>query len=271
VYLGEDNCQAFREACAAGHLEVAKWFLRRMGRYHVVAEREAACAAASNGHLAIVQWLVDPPLEGLQAQRLFGHACRGAHLATARWVWDMISPDTRASIENHCLTTEFLALCSKGDLEFVKWLVTLGKVDVHANNEQAFCAACMSGYEELAMWLHKSYGVNIHVQDDKPFQQACRMGADRLAAWLFGLESPSRINIHARQDALVMDLVQDPATAHVARWLVREADPTYARWPAAMWPHLTVHEENARWSYNRKTWIALTLQVGRHRPRVATI
>jgi diacylglycerol kinase len=68
----------------------------------------------------------------------------------------------------------FLNARQTGHLEIAKWLYSLGGVDIHAENEDAFRNACLNGYLEIAKWLYSFGGVDIHAKNEYAFRITCK-------------------------------------------------------------------------------------------------
>jgi len=61
-----------------------------------------------------------------------------------------------------------------------------GKVDIHANNECAFCCSCEHGYLNVAQWLYGLDGkIDIHANNDYVFR--VRWESVDVTDWLNGL------------------------------------------------------------------------------------
>jgi hypothetical protein len=74
-------------------------------------------------------------------------------------------------------------------LEVAQWLLSLGGVNIHSDDELAFVGACGSGHLEVAQWLFSLGGVDIHVGDDEAFRWACDcMPAEGAGRWLIAAD-----------------------------------------------------------------------------------
>jgi len=73
-----------------------------------------------------------------------------------------------------------------------QWLLTVFRVDIHADDEQAFRAACMNGHLAIAQWLWdlSNATIDIHAYDDNAFRMACEYGFVDVAQWLWQLDRP---------------------------------------------------------------------------------
>jgi len=75
----------------------------------------------------------------------------------------------------------FCVLCCNGYIETLKWLLTLGEINIHANDEEAFIRSCSEGHFEVVKWLMKISEksgkiINIHAKDEKAFKESCING-----------------------------------------------------------------------------------------------
>ena len=61
----------------------------------------------------------------------------------------------------------FITSCKHGHIEIVKWLYSLGNVDIHVYYEEVFRYACKSGNIEIAKWIHSIDPEQIHYQNIK--------------------------------------------------------------------------------------------------------
>jgi hypothetical protein len=161
---------AFREACRYGHLETAQWLLFLGGVDVHIFEDDAFRTACWYGHLEIAKWLHALGGVGVHVRNdeAFRLACEGGHLETARWLYSLGGVDIDAHNECaflwacnyyrleiaqwlasagahlHSVKTEaFILACKndrmkpymttapcKGRTKMVKWLVSLGALDV---------------------------------------------------------------------------------------------------------------------------------------------
>jgi hypothetical protein len=69
-------------------------------------------------------------------------------------------------------------------LETAQWLIGLGGVDIHAENDYAFRTACRYGYLESAQWLVGLGGVDVHAENDSALLYACQNRHLEVARWL---------------------------------------------------------------------------------------
>jgi hypothetical protein len=56
---------------------------------------------------------------------------------------------------------------------------TSTKIDIHANEEHAFCYTCAHGYLDVAKWLYSiadATKIDIHTRDEYAFNYACANG-----------------------------------------------------------------------------------------------
>ena len=57
----------------------------------------------------------------------------------------------------------FRLACSRNHLDFVKWIYSLGDVNIKANRNQAFKLVCENNYTALAMWLQEKNPEEYHI------------------------------------------------------------------------------------------------------------
>ena len=81
--------------------------------------------------------------------------------------------------------------CSKGWLKTAKWLYSLGKIDIHYNNDYAFDIACQNGKINIAKWLYSLGGIELYNREEFsnnfPLLISCQYGYFKLAKWLYSL------------------------------------------------------------------------------------
>jgi hypothetical protein len=104
-------------------------------------------------------------------QGLFQKACEDGHLQFAKWLWANYNNviDVHADEEN-----AFCYLCGCGNInndqkmEFVEWLwsISNGTIDLHIDDEFFFKIACSDGNSELIKWLWDKTNGTIDITAD---------------------------------------------------------------------------------------------------------
>lgn len=210
---------AFRYACSNNHLNVCKW-LYQLGDIDIhMHENFPLVSSCELGGYETARWLyslfsekkdciIDLPekcyaLYGLsyvkklgQAKwiysifgnyidinKLFTQTCRnGASLDIIKYVY---------SLRNEQIDIPFLLICKIGRLDVVKWLYSLGKVDIHIENDIdiAFAYSCENGHFDLAKYLYSLGDVDIHTHENYAFDYSCANGYIEIAKWLYSLSN----------------------------------------------------------------------------------
>ncbi|CAK4086550.1 unnamed protein product [Aphanomyces euteiches] len=163
--------QAFDDAASQGHLDL----LVEMSTSDVHGSDRALEGAAGNGHVHVVEWLLERQV-GLEAQnainraaqnghldileRLFNHGFRhctaasfdraagGGHLQVLKWLHDKLhQTGTPRSVG---------AAVARGSLEVVQWLVAQFYPDHIVNLD----TAAANGHLETMQWLHEHHVVS---------------------------------------------------------------------------------------------------------------
>ena len=81
----------------------------------------------------------------------------------------------------------FIYNCKYDHLTVAKWLYSVGDVDIHVNNEEAFRKSCYYGYLTVAKWLYSIGNVDIHVNNEEAFMGSCYNDHLSVAKWLYSL------------------------------------------------------------------------------------
>ena len=99
----------------------------------------------------------------------------------------------------------FIVLCQYGYLETLKWILTIEKINIHINDEEAFFCSCCIGNLEVAKWLieiskENEEKINIHINNEEVFRFSCHNV--KIAKWLLEIskENGEIINIHANDE-----------------------------------------------------------------------
>ena len=180
VHFGKD--EAFRDACFFGHLEVAQWLVGQGGVDVNAKEGQAFYVACTRGHLRVAQWLASvPSLCSLPhwVSSTVMNVCRNGHLEVLQWlvaagIVDLLHRRSDSAFMNACyggcldvaqwLFAQFgvsgafrqrvlKGTCAFGRLQVVKWLVSLGGMNIHANDNYAFSVLQAGGQREACRWL----------------------------------------------------------------------------------------------------------------------
>jgi len=126
---------------------------------------------------------------------------------------------------NWNLNNLFCMLCRYGYIETLKWILTLGEINIHENEEKAFITSCDNGHIEVAKLLieiSKERGeiINIHEHDDEAFRWSCMHGYLEIAKWLIEISKENgKINIHADNEN-AFRLSCSNGKIEVAKWLI---------------------------------------------------
>ena len=143
--------------------------------------------------------------------------------------------------------------CENGYIDVAQWLLSLNRIDIHANNEHAFRWACRNGWLDVVQWLHslgrsdanatgqpaacgqgyfgedpqnklvremrthfpQQGGIDIHASNECAFKWSCENGRLDVAQWLREIGS---INIHV-DDECAFRLACNNNHLNVAQWL----------------------------------------------------
>ena len=87
----------------------------------------------------------------------------------------------------------FIYSCRMGFKFFVKYLVLKYKINIHANDENAFRSSCENGHIETVKYLielanQPNYQqINIHADDEYAFRWSCQNGDIEIAKYLIEL------------------------------------------------------------------------------------
>ena len=88
---------------------------------------------------------------------------------------------------NHMYLNEgFISACGYGHINVVKYLVSLGVVDIHARDEAGFRWACQNRHIDVVKYL-VSLGVDIHAREEEGFRWACCNGHSNVVRYLVPL------------------------------------------------------------------------------------
>ena len=143
-------------ACRRGRLDVVETIIRHgdvdVSQFVQQHGSHVFTRAGLDGFAQVAQWLLDAGLTPSPSdwKEAFVWACMGGHLATAQWVVD----HAPGAVEIHCkLANAFDLSFRRGHLHVAKWLVSLGHVDIHADDNRAMTKAVHLGRPDMCRWL----------------------------------------------------------------------------------------------------------------------
>ena len=214
------------EACEKGDIKKVKKIIKES-----INIGDALLSACINGHLEIVKWLfeIGNNNDNYYLDNGFACACENGHLEIVEWVLE-INPKNKFDID---YDRGFGYACGHGHLEIAKCLLEL--VDIHIEDEFAFCSACENGHLEIAKWLfeisettlnaEKKLGIiDIHNDGEHIFLLTCINGHLEIAKWLIEITEQKKlicggaIDIHAKGEQAFRWTCN--SHLHIAKWLL---------------------------------------------------
>jgi hypothetical protein len=231
----------FTIACESGDLPLVQWLAGRLGVTRAdLVDHACLSNACAHGHLPVAKWIVchfalAAPPDQLKEDLLFV-ACKNGQLAAARWLmgWfssaplrlmGWFSPAPLRIPDASSILQETLA---HGHLATAQWLVATFKLTKeHVDAGEGFVSACATGRLVVARWLLASYP-NGGARLRDALVAACRNGHLSVVRWLLCEcpEGPPPPDTNAR---IVMEGRDEDARRLAATW----ADA--AEWLAATW------------------------------------
>lgn len=80
---------------------------------------------------------------------LFNKACQCNCVEVAKHI------SYKILLDIHNKNLIFRNSCSRGSFEIIKWLYSLGDIDIHSLDDFAFRIACKEKYLDIAIWLYE--------------------------------------------------------------------------------------------------------------------
>lgn len=181
--------QGLWEAAANGRLEVVRCLVGASHRPQSEV-RGVFQVACENGHLAIVQYLVQVGCATKTAQLGLRSAVYQGHLEVVRYLIEQ-------GVTEDALTLYSLAAC-RGQLEIIRYLMGAG-IPWREVGGDALTAACGHRHREVAVYLVE-LGVDHRQDRESPFRLACRVGDLMLIQYLLdrGVSEETVLRCHRK-------------------------------------------------------------------------
>lgn len=180
----------FVEACHLDDLHYVQRLVDFAGLERVSKSIDAGFTAACEADaLAVVRWLLAEHGAWLTrpTRRNFAYACTHGARRVATYLLETHGEQLRPEMGEI-----FPEVCKSHDLAVVKWFLRLSNyaVDVHHDDDRAFRIACDTTDENpaLAKWLVSLGGVNLHAEDDDAFHAFRTMRNKAGCRWLLSLD-----------------------------------------------------------------------------------
>ena len=77
--------------------------------------------------------------------------------------------------------------CIKGHLKIAQWLYSLGRIDIHSDNDSAFSISCINGHYDVAKWVYSLGNVDIHTDNDIVFYCLILPDEMEIGFWLIDI------------------------------------------------------------------------------------
>jgi hypothetical protein len=172
------------EACVLGETVRPEDFVAQLDEWDLVGlVRDVFRNDRGDDNLPFVQRLAALAGPRFNAVHAFCVACKRGALAVAQWIHDQ-RPDTRRAT---CLSSAFHDACSRRRMPVVHWLLTLdGAEDIEMN--MPFMTALRGHNIPLARFLVSLGHVDVHTQNDWAIETMTNRHAWDVCRWLLALD-----------------------------------------------------------------------------------
>ena len=164
------------------------------------------------GKLNLAKWLHEQYEFNIDLQLVFELTCLEGQLEVAKWLYGTYYVKIKESL--------FMSVVQRGHYTIIEWIAEY--VDIHIDNDFAFCIACFKGRLDIAQLLYSYGGVNVLSHKCYAFRNACKRGHFEVAKWLY-----------SKQNVLVYSIKSvDGIPKDILKWLIRsgaDLDTPYSR------------------------------------------
>lgn len=179
-----DNA-AVRDACYGGHLPVVQWLVTEYALTPAdlcTFECYAIRRAASNGHHAVVSYLIDRFGSAVVYKSAFGSICTSCPLDVVQRVASQLGITDAGVNEFDYLEFNYLEVsCRAGQLATVMWLADRAELSDYGR-ETLLHGACINGHLRVAAWLVTHF--EYHMAHPALLWSTCAAGHLATAQWL---------------------------------------------------------------------------------------
>jgi len=179
IDIYQDDASLFRGCANAKCVGIVKWFMelnktKGVPGLNIHLDDVMVCMADA-GELEFAQGIYDdhPGIDlNYDDHDMFVKCCTKGHLEFAKWLDGLCPLDDNIDNMNHCMRT----MCVNGHFEFAKWFTSKYVItDLDTLNR---CFVAMSynhvGNFDMAVWLYGTFpGIDIRFHNDATFKNCC--------------------------------------------------------------------------------------------------
>jgi hypothetical protein len=134
-------------------------------------------------------------IENIHEEYIFEYLCKNGFLIPIKWIYSLGNIDIHEYKEQY-----FRIGCQNGHLELCQWIYSLGNIDLHIFNDKCFILACKSGNINLVKWLHSLDEFNIHINNEEPFRVSYIRSYIDICKYIY---SCGNTDIHSDNDNII--------------------------------------------------------------------